>query len=149
MAKPKPPRWLTASFADGVVELAPARPKPAYRGALGRCWLAQHDPRCRPCELPLDRAHLIPRQRVENALGALLGRRPNEADELSKRDRDDLILLAAYDPRNAVIGCRAHHRRLDNHATPALVIPQSVLPAHIFEFASDYGLEAELERRFP
>jgi hypothetical protein len=152
MAKPKPPPWLTQAFAEGVVELAPARPAPAYKGALGRCWLAQCDERQRPCSGRLERFHFIGRQRVENALRALLPPR-RELPEggiypYSKAEVWDLILLAAWDPRNGGIGCEAHHRRFDGHLTPSLQIPYLALPSHVVEFAFNWGIEAQLER-FP
>lgn len=149
MAKAKAPSWLTAAFAEGVVELAPPRPAPAYKGALGRCWLAQFDERRRPCELPLERAHLISRQRVENAFAALLPSPIIDIGGQEKVAREQLILLAAWDPSNGVIACEAHHRRLDGHMMPALNIPFEKLPGHVIEFAERWGLESELERRFP
>lgn len=173
MAKPKPPAWLTTAFAAGVSELAPARPAPVYKGALGRCWLAQHDERRRPCSAPLERAHLIPRQRVENALGALLPRADaagmiacgtcNAFSHLVDacpdcegglihfpgNHRTDLIQLAAWDPRNGVIACEGHHRRFDNHATPPLFVPSLRLPAHALDFVLDWGLESQMRDRFP
>jgi hypothetical protein len=179
--KPKAPPWLTLAFAEGVteLELRSTRFPAAYPGAYGRCWLAQHDERRRPCSGPLERAHLISRQRVEHALGALLPDRwelinqmeaqmgepdfwsGNYAATVAKAHGEligssllhplaDLILLAAWDPRNAVIGCSGeHHPRFDSHATPPLVVPQSALPAHVFEFADDFGLETALNDRFP
>jgi hypothetical protein len=156
VAKMKAPRWLTTSFAEGVHELAPARPAPAYKGALGRCWLAQFDDRKRPCGGRFELAHLIPRQRVENALGALLPYAGTTAaappgvigEVFSVSDRRDLILLAAWDPRNGGIACEGMHRRFDSHATPTLIVPRSGLPDHVEEFAADWGLESELERKF-
>lgn len=158
MAKPKPPHWLTASFADGVIELAPPNIR-AYKDAYRDCWLAQFDERRRPCEAPLERAHMIPGQRVEHALGALL---PGVEDAqaqmveqwLQGNGREwayaatDLILLAAWDPRNGVIACQHHHRRYDSHATPELRIHAAALPDHAIEFIYDWGLESEAERRF-
>lgn len=162
MPKPKAPRWLTETFRDGVDDqsLAALPPSP-YRGAARECWLARHDPRRRPCVLPLERAHLIPRQRVENALGAiLLGSAFTEEwwedEELrtwrTPLTRDliwDLIHLAAWDPRNGIIACEHHHRRFDNHATPELAIPAFALPEHFTEFVTDWGLENAATDRFP
>lgn len=167
MAKPKAEAWLTEAFRDGVIELMPERPIPAYKGALGRCWLAQHDPLQRPCSGPFERFHFIPRQRVENSLWALLppdGCRfaldpLREAWEVPHSEtwefggRDDLILLAAWDPRNGGIGCEHHHRRYDGHAcspqAPKIVVPLSRIPGHLTRFALDWGLEHEIDRRFP
>lgn len=155
MAKPKAPAWLTTAFAEGVVELAPPRPAPAYPGALGRCWLAQFDERRRPCEGRFERAHLIPGQRVENALAALLPVQPpvvaldGTVTPWPIEIRAQLILLAAWDPRNGVVACEHHHRRFDSHATPALIVPRHSLPDQFVEFALDWGLEPQLAGRFP
>lgn len=210
MAKPKAPYWLTQAFADGVDEQLQLRPdgsnitgrhpRPTYRLASPYCFLAQHDERRRPCSGRLERAHLIPRQRVEAVVWEQLrGAEVNEpcpycggsafVDDvepeccgntttsgecrgdcavprqvevpcascdggfvrapLVKAEVDDLILLAAWDPRNAVIGCEGHHRRFDNHATPVLVIPAPELPDHMLDFIFDWGLETQAEARFP
>jgi len=155
--KLKPPPWLTTAFAEGVVELAPPRPAPAYKGALGRCWLAQHDERRRPCSGRFERCHAIPRQRVENALWALLpgstitGEHwPAAAAFATPADVWDLILLAAWDPRNAVIGCGdEHHPRWDGKQGPPLIVRRDALPDHVIDFAAEWGLESQLELRFP
>lgn len=167
MAKPKAPRWLTTAFAEGVVELAPPRPAPAYPGALGRCFLAQHDDRRRPCAGRLERIHVISRQRVENAMYGLLPdpaletvtmlhptqTRDEVAAELGDVDawhrwHDELILLAAWDPRNGGVACEGHHRRFDSHVTPTLIVHAFDLPEHVIEFAFDYGIEGQLGK-FP
>lgn len=146
MAKPKAPAWLTTAFAEGVIELAPPRPAPAYKGALGRCWLAQHDERRRPCEGRLERAHVISRQRVGNALGALLPWGVAGTEQWNHFA--DLIQLAEWDSRNAIIVCEGHHRRFDSHLTPALTVPLDRLPDHVITFAHDWGIEGQLDR-FP
>lgn len=150
--KPKAPRWLTEAFAVGVVEQTALRPSPgAGRTDIWDCWLAPHDPRHRPCSgRCLERFHFVNRQRVENALGALLPSPPEvfHRGEVEP-DRRVLILLAAWDPRNGGIACEGHHRRLDSHATPELIVPHQTLPEHVIEFAADWGLESEIERRFP
>jgi DnaJ-class molecular chaperone len=124
----------------------------------------------------LERFHFVGRQRVENALGALLpaptpcdeckgtGRAFDNIDGMSAilaatpcpacfgtgtYDLAAVILLAAWCPRNGGIACVGHHRRLDSAATPSLTVPRAALPAHVEEFAADYGLELELERKFP
>ena len=152
MPRPKAPAWLRESFRDGVDEQAQRTAVPRVKPALAAegfqsiyCWLAQHDPLKRPCEGRLERFHWINRQRVENALGVLLRIQVYIGSE---EDREYLILLAAWDARNGGIGCEAHHRRFDSHATPSLVVPRSSLPAHVEEFTADWGLELELERRF-
>lgn len=149
MAKPKAPRWLTEAFRDGVDEreTVEVRGERRYYG----CWLAQFDPLERSCDGPLERAHCIKRERVENALAALL---PAAGTYIGPEDGwvfdpVDLILSAAWDPRNARIGCaHQHHPRFDSKQTPTLIVPRSALPDHVEEFAADWGLESELERKF-
>lgn len=92
---------------------------------------------------------------MEHALGALLRVQPpveladGTVESWPITIRDELILFAAWDPRNGIIACQGHHKRLDNHATPPLIVPQSALPAHAFEFVADFGLETALNDRFP
>jgi hypothetical protein len=133
------------------------------------CWLARHAPEQRICSGRLERFHFIPRQRVEAGMweqlrGAMIccpicGGSGDWRDSGScegcfgaGRTRlpfsENLILLAAWDPRNGGISCVGHHRRFDNHATPSLSIPYAVLPRHVVEFVKDWGLEIEAERRF-
>lgn len=145
--KPKAPAWLRESFRDGVDERLPRDPDGGYllistRSRRRLCWLAEHDPLCRPCEGKFERFHFIPRQRVEHALYALF-------PWPTVPEVRELILLAAWDPRNGGLACKAHHRRFDGHMTPTLTIPRSALPAHVIEFAEDWGLESQLEQRFP
>lgn len=175
MAKPKAPRWLTQAFADGVDELVPplSERHGAYPGAWAHCFLAHHDPARHPCEGQTgtyERFHFIPRQRVENALGALLpddgqpfmetaevwdpSTTPaEEAPYFIFRGRADLILIAAWDPRNGDLGCEHHHRRFDGHATspraPKIIVPWDFLPDHVDEFVVDYGLDGPASERFP
>lgn len=170
MAKPKAPAWLCEAFRDGVddremvyrdgVERFRKKQRP-YAGANPWCWLAQFDSRQLPCGgqpgKVIERFHFIPRQRVENALGALLptvaeilyfGEWSQDRQDRAERLRRDLILLAAWDSRNGGLGCEGHHRRLDSQATPALSVPRLALPTHVEEFAADWGLESPLEDRF-
>jgi hypothetical protein len=167
MPKPKAPEWLRLAFRDGVDEreaLTAIEVEPYYYG----CWLAQFDTEERPCTDKLERMHVIGRQRVENALGALL--KPCEmcndhgviavsiqgidshgevsgdyinatCPECLGISASTTVLLAAWDPRNGKIACEGHHRRFDSHATPALVVPADSYPEHVLEFAEDYGLE--------
>lgn len=155
MSKPKAPRWLTEAFADGVDERAEYEASPMKHRRIGgvpACWLAQHDPARRPCSGKLERFHFIPRQRVEHALGAMLlwatFDNPDDAVDDDSLARE-LVLLASWDPRNGGIACEHHHRRFDGHATPALRIAWDYLPDHVDEFAMDWGLTDQLERRFP
>jgi hypothetical protein len=128
--------WLTdlyASFYAAGIERA------QHVGRRGSaCWLGRYDPLRRPCEGRLEICHAVNEQRVRNALYALLP------------DRDDELLdLAAWDPRLAIPGCEGHHRRFDRHLTPSLVIPRHLAPASAVEWAGDWGLESQLDDRFP
>lgn len=159
---PDAPAWLCEAFRDGVDERYGAvdsdRPRvhrvPAYVGAQGYCWLAQHDPRRLPCTGRLERFHFIGRQRVKHALGALLptyGYFPSLPDDsitqmMDGFDRGALLVLAEWDARNGGVACEGHHRRFDNHATPELVVPGDAVPGHVFEFLCDWGLELEAEK---
>lgn len=182
--KSKAPRWLTQSFADGADErLTEEHPvnrttRGAYPGANALCWLAQFDPLERPCAGPLERMHVVHRQRIENAMGALLPDRwellaqleaqmgepdfwsGNYAATVAKAHGElmgagtltplaEVILLAAWDPRIARIGCAyEHHPRFDSKQTPTLIVPRSALPDHVEEWATDWGLESQLEQKF-
>lgn len=179
MAKAKAPRWLTESFRDGVDQFATAEghpPKP-YPLANPWCWLARHDPARAGCDGALERFHYIGRQRVENALGALLpfavditfnddgsiniGGPPPPVDAagrisgpppIAEEWRDEITLLAAWDPRNGGLGCEGHHRRFDGHQVSLprhrIIVPRIALPGRVVDFAGDYGLESDLERKF-
>lgn len=189
MPKPKAESWLTTEFAEGVPELSAIdrpRPRPAYKGGLGRCFLAKHDEHRKPCEGRLERFHFLRRATVEDALWARLcgavahevcanclgaGDVPGDfasdtsgglmlcpncdgADEflepLTKGEVDDLLLLAAWDPRNGEVGCEGHHRRYDNHAgTADLIVPVLALPIRTVDFIFDYGLMTQAEDQWP
>lgn len=118
------------------------------------CWLAQHDPEERECEGKLEAFHFVGRQRVRNALGALLGKPtafgPIETTAwlMSNLDPAELIQLAEWDPRNAGPGCEMHHRRLDAHRMPVLEVPYEALPQQVISFAEDWGLETSLEEKY-
>lgn len=177
--KPKAPRWLTEAFRDGVDDrqaalyTATTRPQRAYPKAETDCWLAQFDPVRLPCVGPLERFHFIPRQQVENAMwealrGAvilhpaipeerfslappteLLQGPRFEAAMMTRDDIWDVILLAAWDPRNGGLGCEGgHHRRFDGHSGPKLIIDGCDVPSHVFDFAIGYGLESQFVERF-
>lgn len=162
MGKPKAPRWLTEAFAQGVDEqvfavLAGRRADVgAYPGADPLCWLAQYDPRCRPCSGRMERFHFVPRQRAENAIwGQLVGAVVEEPCELCRGsgcnpnnvlaacpgcdgyrtwrapmlngEAWEIIHVVGWDHRNGAIGCEHHHRRFDGHATSARA-PKIVVP---------------------
>jgi hypothetical protein len=154
--QPSAPRWLTEGFALGVDQREAAEAVRSDR-SYG-CWFAQFDPFRRPCADGLDRCHIVKRQRVEKALAALLPDEilfdPKPGQEMFGSglwlpDWRDVIQLAAWDPRNARIGCTGHHPRFDSNATPRLYVPFEALPEHVLEFAEDWGLEPQLERQCP
>lgn len=156
--KPKAPKWLTESFRDGVDE----RELVVWEmDEPPRCWLAAFDPAGKPCEGKLERFHFVRRQTVEGVLGNLLPTlRPINFEEaeivfapqLEPAVGMDIVHVAAWDPRNGGIACEAHHRRADSHLVPLpseqLVVPYEALPEHVLEFASDYGLEEQLEAKY-
>jgi len=67
----------------------------------------------------------------------------------------EVILIAAWDPRNGGLACQHHHRRFDAHAgsprAPKIVVPRARLPVHVEEFICDYGFDGMgwLDERFP
>jgi len=158
VGKPKAPRELTEAFVAGVDAREyerVTRSGAAYSGAWAACWLAQFDQTMAPCggrnlgvNSNLERMHLIPRQRVEEAIWAMLPYQPvNVFDPESifdpRLDKWAIIHAAAWDDRNGAIGCEHHHRRFDRHSTPSLVVPRAAVPLHLSEFVFDYfGLGA-------
>lgn len=109
---------------------------PAFIDQRPCCWLAPFDPEHRPCGGKWEAFHFIGRQAVRNC-STLAGLDP------------ELIELAEWDCRNSGLGCVDHHRRFDNHSTPALVVLRETLPPEVEEFIADWGLDCEAERKFP
>lgn len=144
------PRWLTEAFRDGVdwqmagSDYIMRRLRP---GETVACWLAQYDPEERPCDHKLERFHFLGRQDVKRGLGNQLDWGFAGTEEWN--NFTDLIQIAEWDSRNGGIGCEGHHRRFDSHMTPRIEVPALSLPSHVLDFVSDYGLEAEAERKFP
>lgn len=153
MKRRTPPAELTEAFRHAGLSryaLPVDGPLDVLRECSSACWLHQHDPYHRPCGGRLEVFHFIGRQRIRNSFGALL------AAELLKPipafapdDVTDLVELAEWDPRNAGPGCTLHHRRLDSHATPGLILPPATLPLPVLQFISERGLESEAGRKFP
>lgn len=147
--KPKAPRWLTEAFKDGIDE------RVAAELGVAECELAQHDPLERPCSGKLERIHWINRQRVENAMwdaffGVVYLDEVGCPVPIPFDSVWELVLLAGWDPRNGGIACAdEHHARLDSHREPRLIIPASALPSHVHNFVADWGLESQLEARYP
>lgn len=167
MAKAKAPRWLTQAFQQGVDAFA-AEETPIgrvvgnYEGTNRFCWLAAHDPAKRPCTPGrLERFHFIRRQDVEGAMWAQLREariwrcQPGVLDPclMFPWERDELILIVAWDPRNGGLACEQHHRRYDQHQvslpSERLIVPRSALPSRVVEFAGDYSDFRLLERFVP
>ena len=152
-----------------------------YEGANRFCWLAQHDPAKRPCTPGrLERFHFIRRQDVEGAMWAqlpdtiqycsdcggaggfaverMIGHSFIECGACEGRghfspyDPDELILIAAWDPRNGGLACEQHHRRYDQHQVSLprerVIVPYAALPSRVIHFGFDYS-EGRLLDRFP
>lgn len=83
------------------------------------------------CSGLLERAHLIPKQRIKRELKYRLS-----ADELH-----DVV----WDPRVLVLACRRHHILFDAWRLRPL---REALPEGVEEFARQWGFEAFLERDF-
>lgn len=160
----------------------PLNPRPAYPGAHPYCWLAAHDPARRPCTPGhLERFHFIRRQDVEGAMWAQLleatveqtcelcrgsGCNPNNVlaaclgcdgartwpRPILYEEKRDLILIAAWDPRNGGLACEQHHRRYDNHQVSLprerVIVRYEALPSRVIQFGFDYS-EGRLLDRFP
>lgn len=109
-----------------------------------------------PCDGPIEGAHWIKRQTVERWIRTQMG----EAVVLAQfepelvvepYDVETLVALAAWDPRNGVPACERHHRIFDSQRVPLpseqIVIWRHQVPAHVEAFATDWGLEHELDRK--
>lgn len=108
---------------------------PVFLNQRPCCWLAPFDPYKRPCDGKWEAIHFIGRQQIRNS-PTLHGLDP------------EFVTLAEWDPRNAGLGCVAHHRPFDSHSTPTFKVPASALPEDVVEFIYDWGLESEAERKF-
>lgn len=152
MKRRTPPSWLTEAFRQQALAFflhcgpnALGQPLRLYDGGPA-CWLKQFDHLERPCSGELEAVHLIGRQRIRNALGAVMPTFAwSEPDATMTRA---LIELAEWDPRNGVPGCTGHHRRFDSHATPELTVPGLAPPGAFRDFVCEWGLESDAERRF-
>lgn len=133
------------------------------------CWFGRCVPGIDGCEGRLEGAHWIKRQRVEGTLCHNFQTEPTlrsvhryvkEANrgaslkdmEPRAADAVDLVLLAAWDPRNGVPACSKHHARFDGHrvdATNELIVWRHEVPAPVESFCTDWGLETALEDRNP
>lgn len=111
------------------------------------------------CGGRIEGAHWIKRQAVEEQIRRQYGPyvdglpRPGGRGPADwELDRDDLIALAAWDPRNGVPACQRHHGRFDGrlvNAAEPFVVYRPFAPVHVEEFVADCGLETRLEQKCP
>jgi hypothetical protein len=166
VAKAKAPSWLREAFSRGVDAYTAAEHPIGhvglYEGANRFCWLAQHDPAKRPCTPGrLERFHFIRRQDVEAAMFTQLWHatiaieRPDGVwldAQMTGPEREDLTLIAAWDPRNGGLACEQHHRRYDQHQVSLprerVIVRYEALPSTVVQFGFDYS-EGRLLDRFP
>lgn len=85
------------------------------------CWLKAWMPG--PCDGPIDRCHLIPKQRLKRECPA----------------------VDVWAPAWWVNGCRHHHANFDNWVTR---IPRSAVPAVTEKAAVDAGIVWSLDRDY-
>jgi hypothetical protein len=91
------------------------------------CWLASVG--CPgSCDGPMDRAHLIPKQRIRRELRG----------DLTREQLDEAI----WHPSVWRWACRFHHGQLDNGA---FHLDRSLLPASVAEFARIWGMEWSID----
>ncbi len=154
MKRRTPPSWLTKAFHENALAYfslfgpaAPGQPLRLYNGGPA-CWLKQFDPLDRPCSGDLEAVHLIGRQRIRNVLRGQLVAGFEGLGLFLEEDVDDLVELAEWDPRNGAGGCTGHHHRFDSHSTPELKVPGLMTPGPFRDFAVDWGLESDAERKF-
>jgi hypothetical protein len=126
--RPTPARELTAAFHERAMRRA--------RELRCSCLLAPFDDHGRDCVGKFEAMHFFGRQELRNS-PLLWGCEP------------DVIELIEWDDRNAALACEGHHRRLDRHLTPTLILPRIALPDDTEEFVLQYGLESLAESRFP
>ena len=98
------------------------------------CWLAPFDPKGRPCDGPLDRAHLIPKQRIRKRLSA--------GGIVALEDQGPIV----WHPAAWVCGCRLHHGNFDIART--IRVPRSAIPARTEAYASLLGLAWSLDHDY-
>ncbi len=104
-----------------------------------------------PCSGWIEGAHWIKQQTVKQLVGATLLYGGLDEWDLTAGECKEIIELALWDPRNGVPACERHHRIFDSQRVPLpseqIVIWRHQVPAHVEEFALDWGLENELDRK--
>jgi len=110
---------------------------------VSRCFFAQFAPRgLRECQGPPQKHHAIKQQTIRR----LFPRLPMFASDEEIRENKRRLNQALNDSRNLIVCCKRHH---DLHEqAKAIPVPREELPEGLELFASDYGLEYELERQF-
>ncbi len=166
--RPKPPEWLTGGFWEATVWKAVGE-----RLVAAECWFRHTYGDPRECEGDIQGCHFVNRRLVREALEVqivacdlceygVLERRMTSDDEdyeevecpacdghgMPPEVKAELIMLAEWDPRNAVPGCKdEHHTRFDHKRVPILKVKAHRVPERVREFVADYGLEPQLERK--
>jgi hypothetical protein len=144
---------LTTSFWEGTVfehiesvTLA----GPASR-RVAPCWFRRYmGDVCPECDGPIQGCHFIKRQSVESVLRDLL-LPPEMVYRFAPLELTnwigELVMLAAWDPRNGIPGCELHHAAFDGGrlAVPLRLVERAA--PEVIEFSVDYGLESLLELR--
>lgn len=91
------------------------------------CFFAQHSPHA--CDGPMDRAHLIAKQRIKREL----------------RGQEDLMDQAVWHPAVWVWACRRHHGDFDNKR---MRFGRGDVPAQVEAYAEALGLTWSLDADF-
>lgn len=95
---------------------------------LHACWFAAFSEK--PCDGPMDKCHLIPRQRLRKEIA-----------------KSDAILASTllWHPALWVYGCRRHHGDFDNRA---LRVARASVPEVVEMAAAELGMGWSLDRDF-
>lgn len=93
------------------------------------CWFARLAG-AGPCDGPMDRCHLVPKQRIKREFAAAA---PSVLSEV------------VWHPSAWVWGCRRHHGNFDNKV---LRIHRSQIPLRTERWAEVFGLQWSLDRDF-
>lgn len=96
--------------------------------STGSCWFAVHVPGVGPCRGPLERCHLLPKQRYP-----------------------ELPPAAMWDERAWVPGCELHHYRFDKGMPPSrpLRVARALVPPAFVGWVEQHGFQAMFDREFP
>lgn len=122
------------------------------RGRPAPCWFGSNVSDPHKCEGRIEGAHWIKQQRIRKVLELTLPVRLGDGDYVYDEERrQELILLAIWDPRNGVPACNRDHTVFDSQRTPLrskqIVVWRHQVPAHVEAFAEDWGLTHELDRK--